>query len=764
MRPASNLKSSLILAPLLVVGYLALSAAPALAVAPEAPTLTVQEPVHATTATFEGVLNPGTLAEPAQSGTYKFLYKAGATCTGGSVTKPSGLSFGASPEVLPAEMVTGLTPDTAYSVCLSVTNLEGETTLSAPVPFKTGISPEKPVTKSPAASITATTATLEGTLNPGGIATTKAGWYFAYSTEAKCTGPGEQQTGHEPELEGKAVPVTPTPVTGLQPHKTYRFCLVATDALGEATVGNEVSFTTAPLPPAIESESTLFPDTSTGATLEAQINPNNEKTQAFMQYSTSPAVEGDGALKTPTELIIVGPEIGEGYGPVPISRALSTLSAGTTYYYQAVAENAAGHAYGTVQSFTTVPTPTTGAVEAVAATFALFHGHLTPLNPGVATNYTFDYNLGPVCSGGNSTRTVEAGKGAGTEVAATEAANNLQPNAEYTVCFVTSNAFGSEHGSEVHFTTLAGPLNIASESVSGVSDTGATLEAQINPNNEKTSYAFEYATNAALTGATTIPGATELEGIGNKLASVTLTGLTTGETYYYRVVAENQTSKADGHPVDGETNHFTTLGAPHVTTGEAQHVTSLSAELAGTVNPAGLPTSYHFAYVEAAGYEPGAANPYASGTTTPESTVAPNEFVAHAIVDLAGGLKASTTYDYALIASNAQGGPVVGANQTFTTAATPEPPVAPAAPYSEATPPAATPPAAFPLLSHSSITELDAKEAKEDKGLPNPVITKTLTKAEKLAKALKACHKKKGSKRQECEKATRKKFSSAKKK
>jgi len=300
--------------------------------------------------------------------------------------------------------------------------------------------------------------------------------------------------------------------------------------------------------------------------------------------------------------------------------------------------------------------------------------------------------------------------------------------------------------------------------VSGVSDTGATLEAQINPNNEKTSYAFEYATNAALTGATTIPGATELEGIGNKLASVTLTGLTTGETYYYRVVAENQTSKADGHPVDGETNHFTTLGAPHVTTGEAQHVTSLSAELAGTVNPAGLPTSYHFAYVEAAGYEPGAANPYASGTTTPESTVAPNEFVAHAIVDLAGGLKASTTYDYALIASNAQGGPVVGANQTFTTAATPEPPVAPAAPYSEATPPAATPPAAFPLLSHSSITELDAKEAKEDKGLPNPVITKTLTKAEKLAKALKACHKKKGSKRQECEKATRKKFSSAKKK
>jgi hypothetical protein len=41
--------------------------------------------------------------------------------------------------------------------------------------------------------------------------------------------------------------------------------------------------------------------------------------------------------------------------------------------------------------------------------------------------------------------------------------------------------------------------------------------------------------------------------------------------------------------------------------------------------------------------------------------------------------------------------------------------------------------------------------------------TKTLTKAQKLAKALKACHKKHGSKRSGCEKAARKKYGAVKK-
>jgi hypothetical protein len=67
-------------------------------------------------------------------------------------------------------------------------------------------------------------------------------------------------------------------------------------------------------------------------------------------------------------------------------------------------------------------------------------------------------------------------------------------------------------------------------------------------------------------------------------------------------------------------------------------------------------------------------------------------------------------------------------------------------------------------IPYQSIAELNAKEAKEDKTIPNPTITKSLTKAEKLKKALKACHAKHGKKRSGCEATAHKKFGSSKKK
>ena len=758
-RSPRRLLRSLTLAPLVVVCSLAFSTAPALAVAPETPEVTVETPIHATTATFHGVLNPGTLLEPPQSGTYKFLYKAGETCTGGSVTKPSGLSLGASPEVLPAETVTGLIAHTKYAVCLSVTNLEGETELSAPASFETAIPPETPETKA-ALPVGVTTATLNGVLNPSNPG--NAGSYeFLYKlSPTECEGESTVADA-TPGLGGKKEAAF-AEVSGLQPNAKYTFCLRAHNEAGEPSALSALeTFETLPAPPAVSSEAASEVK-STSATLEAQINPNNEKTKYTFEYSTK---ETAGVLEAPIVKEPGAAEL-EGYPEKRASVALSGLKAGETYFYRVVAENAQSEIeakpvvfpVGSVQEFTTVPTPFTDEVKAIAATFAQFHGHLTPLNPNVTTQYHFSYNLGGggLCTGESSTQPKEAGKGPGTEVTATDGVENLQPNAEYTVCFVTSNAFGSTEGPAVHFTTLAAPLYIVSESASAVSATEATLEAKINPNNENTTYSFEYATNEALTGATIVPGAppaAELKGFGNQIVIVGLTGLNTGETYYYRVVAENATSK-----VDGGINHFTALGAPRVTTEEALNMTSFSAELTATVNPAGLPTTYHFLYVAAANYEPGAPNPYAKGTTTPESSVSPDSTIIHPVFFFASGLQAGETYDYTIVATNAQGGPVVGPNQTFTTA--PAPPTTPITNPGGAgevgPPPAPAPAAVFPLLSHASIAELNAREAQEAKKIPNP--TTSLTNAQKLTKALKACHKKKRAKRTKCEKQAHSKY------
>jgi hypothetical protein len=743
--------AQLIVALGLSTAALLLCSAPALAAAPETPELTVESPVHATTATFLGVLNPLEVKEPNnKGGTYKFFYRVGAACkgAGGHETKPAGLWQGLSPEPVSAS-VTGLTSNTNYTVCLSVTNLEGETTLSAPIPFKTATPPEKPETK-PATGETGTTAILHGVLNP--IAEAETGWYFAFSTGAKCTsgGPGGGETAHEAPAKVEALAVE-TEATPLEPNKTYKFCLLATSELSEPTVGNEVPFKTLPLPPVIASESTSAVK-ATEATLEAKVNPNNEKTKYVFEYSTK---ETGGVLEAPIVTVPGAAEL-EGFPEKLASVALTGLAPGTTYFYRVVAENAqsikeAKPAEGTVQSFTTVPTPFTDAVDGITTTFAVFHGHLTPLNPTVATQYHFNYKLGGgVCTNEHETTPVEAGTGAGTEVTATAGVLELQPNAEYTVCFVTSNASGSAEGSAVHFTTAAVPPRIVSVASSAPSPTGVTLEAVINPNNQETKYTFEYATSeAALLKGEGVKGATGtlLPEFAELPVSEVLSGLTPDTTYFFRVIAEN--AKAERTEALGRAS---TQGPPLVTTEAPQSVTSLSADLAGTVYPGGLPTTYSFLYVPASEYEPLAAKPYANGTSSEAFSAGPDSIV-HPVLFFAE-LKPGETYDYTVVATNGLG-TVTGPNQVFATPALPPPPAG--EPEASNPSPGPSPFAAGTLpavIPFQSIAQIEAKEPKGNTGPP----PKKLTKAQLLAKALKACNKKPRKKRAACRRAAKRRY------
>ncbi len=113
-----------------------LLAAPALAAAAEAPEVTVESPVPATTATFYGVLNPKATA-PGEAGSYEFLYRQSKTeCKGGSKAPSSpGMALGGAAEPV-SETVTGLVPLTEYTVCLLARNAEGEA-ISPAVTFTT---------------------------------------------------------------------------------------------------------------------------------------------------------------------------------------------------------------------------------------------------------------------------------------------------------------------------------------------------------------------------------------------------------------------------------------------------------------------------------------------------------------------------------------------------------------------------------------------------------------------------------------------------
>ena len=343
--------------------------------------------------------------------------------------------------------------------------------------------PEAPVT-SPVSGVTATSATLGGTLNPG--ASGKAGWYFFYSTEISCL-VGQTATGQEPEVEGQAL-AEHVEVTGLQPSKTYRVCMVATNEAGEATPSaNEASFTTPAAPPTVEGE-TASDVTSTVATLEGQVNPNNQVTSCEIQYGTTTSY----GTNAPCEQQSL-----EGYGDQRVALPqLTGLTPGTTYHFRIVAENASkAKKDGPDQAFTTVPTPNTDLVSAITPRTATLNGHLT-LNP-VDTQYHFLYKIGTECTGETETPTEDAGSGPGTPASSATPVTGLIPATQYTVCLVDSNAFGSEQGPAVSFTTPAAEPTVSQESVTEVTATSAEFRAEVDPGGAATTYHFDYGTTTS---------------------------------------------------------------------------------------------------------------------------------------------------------------------------------------------------------------------------------------------------------------------------
>ncbi len=333
--------------------------------------------------------------------------------------------------------------------------------------------------------------------------------------------------------------------------------------------------------------------------------------------------------------------------------------------------------------------PTVEAAEVEGLT-AKLKGVLNPGGPGEAGSYEFLYKLSATeCQGeGESSTGTAPAPGAQEEPVSAEF--GLQPSETYSFCLLARNEAGETAVSSIEtFTTASVPPAVDAEGVESVNGTAATLVAQINPNNQETTYEFEYSTQATgetLEGTITkVSGAGPLSGFGEQRAEDRPESLQPRTPYFYRVVATNESAET----TSGKVETFTTFDAPLVTTGAAQGITRTKAGIAGTVDPGGLATRYHFVYVEAAHYNAGALEcpqgvpcAYGEGAkTTPSELLGATDYSAHAVGPQAlEELKPGKTYHYALVASNSEGGRV-GSDQTFTAS----PATPPAASTGEAT-------------------------------------------------------------------------------
>jgi DNA-binding beta-propeller fold protein YncE len=217
-----------------------------------------------------------------------------------------------------------------------------------------------------------------------------------------------------------------------------------------------------------------------------------------------------------------------------------------------------------------------------------------------------------------------------------------------------------ENGKAGWYALLAERLNFLSfypdattEAATSVKATEATLNATVNPEGSATSYYFEYGTTTSY--GTKIPTTAKEVGSGtsNVAVSQTPTGLSSGTTYHYRVVATN----GEG-TTNGEDKTLTTLKLPKATTEAATWIKATEAILQGTVNPEGSATSYHFEYGTTTSY----------GTKIPTSPASVGSSVGPgtsnvAVMRTPTGLTEGATYHYRVVAESAAG-TTYGADKT----------------------------------------------------------------------------------------------------
>ena len=192
--------------------------------------------------------------------------------------------------------------------------------------------------------------------------------------------------------------------------------------------------------------------------------------------------------------------------------------------------------------------------------------------------------------------------------------------------------------------------------------TSATLTGQIEPigRGEVTECRFEYGLSPSY--GQEVPCSPAPPYSESADVSANLGGLTPEAEYHYRLVAKNGAGTGFG----GD-KIFVPHAVLEVKTEGASNVERAAATLNGSFDPDGLPTTYHFEYVEAAHYHGGASNPYSEGASMPVTEAGPiSQSSKQSVEETIENLPLQTTYDYRLVAKNSYG-TTYGQNETVET-------------------------------------------------------------------------------------------------
>ena len=402
----------------------------ALASAPSAttgPTTTVDS----TTATVTGNVVPG-----GQTTTWYVEYGTGTAYGSKTAAKSAGSGSAA---VAVSAGLTGLKAGTTYHYRVVATNGAG-TSHGTDAVFTTTVPPD--VTTGAASGISASAATLNGTVDPNSRDTT---FYFEYgSSTSYGTKTPTKSAGSTATAQSESAGIS-----GLQTGHTYHFRIVATSDAGTST-GKDSSFTTSSAPTVVTLDPTSLAPTT--ATLRGAVTPNGVSTTRWFEYGTSTS------YGTKTSSVSAG----SGSKASVVTAGVKSLKVATTYHYRLAAQNSSGKSYGADKSFSTVgpPSSETGAAQSVGSETGVVTGSLD--TRGRSTTWWFQY--GTSSKYGRSTASKSAGSKAGAQTVSASL-TGLAPATTYHYRLLAKSDAGTTAGADATFTTSGVTLTVLARQV-----------------------------------------------------------------------------------------------------------------------------------------------------------------------------------------------------------------------------------------------------------------------------------------------------------
>jgi hypothetical protein len=245
-------------------------------------------------------------------------------------------------------------------------------------------------------------------------------------------------------------------LSDLSPSTTYRYRVVAANAAGIPSYGEDRVFSTTG-PPTVDDQSTGGIGRY-GATLKAEVNPHGFATAFRFEYVDEEHYAEDGGFSSDAARSTELSEIGSGLTPLAVNQGIAGLTVGTTYRYRTIAVSGRGLATGGEQTFTTLPVARVEDQWAYARLkSALVGARINPLGLDTQCHVQYvdeaQFEVAGFANAAVAACTQGPGAGSSSSIAKAELLG-LHGSTRYRFRFVATNQSGVEADADQAFTTF----------------------------------------------------------------------------------------------------------------------------------------------------------------------------------------------------------------------------------------------------------------------------------------------------------------------